>query len=241
MIKHLYNSKLTKFRWFASRFGVSEMLFKPLRTAFAPIIIPNLQAKRFPFKGVELDYLYHRYNMTWASERCVEVPIGRYYANQAPSSRVLEVGNVLSHYGPVEHTIIDKYEAAPGVMNVDIANFTRSEPFSTIFSISTFEHIGFDDEPGSGSTAKIKNAVASCRKLLAIDGTFVITVPIGYNPELDAMIASGELAPKTEFYMRRVKRLTWAPVTKENALGCKYRKPFPYANAIMIAEWTGRN
>jgi len=209
--------------------------------ALAPLIIPNLPAKRFQFKGAELDYLYHRYNMTWASERCVEVPIGRHYANQAPASRVLEVGNVLSHYGPVKHTIIDKYESAPGVKNVDIANFTHPEPFSIIFSISTFEHIGFDDEPGSGSAVKIKTAVASCRKLLSIDGTFVITVPIGYNPELDAMIASGELAPKSEYYMRRVERLTWETATKENALRCKYRTPFPYANAIMIAEWNSRS
>jgi hypothetical protein len=237
MIKHLYNSKLSKFRWFASRFGASEMLFKPMRVILAPLIIPSLPAKRFSFKGIDLDYFYHSYNMTWVSERCIEVPIGRHYAKQAPAAEVLEVGNVLSHYGPVEHTIIDKYETGPGVKNIDIATFQRATPFRVIFSISTFEHIGFDDEPGAGSAAKIKEAIANCRKLLLPGGVFAITVPIGYNPELDGMISSGELRPKAEYFMRRTGRLTWQETSKSEALRCRYRHPFPYANSIMIGEW----
>jgi len=237
MSKHLYNAKISKFRWFAARFGVSEMFLKPLRATFAPVIIPTLPVKRFPFKGRELEYFYHRYNMTWACERCVEVPIGRYYAQQAKASEVLEVGNVLSHYGSVGHTIIDKYEVAPGVKNADITTFTSAVPFRVIFSISTFEHIGFDDEAGSGSAGKIKAAIACCRKLLAPDGTFAITVPISYNPELNELISSGELEPRAEYFMRRTKRLTWEPTDKKDALKAKYRKPFPYANAVMIAEW----
>src|SRR5437762_3310824 len=75
--KHLYNSKLSKVKWFVDRFGWREVALKPLRNIFAPVIIPTLPKKTFKYKGEDLPYVYHRYNMTWDSERCVEVPIGR--------------------------------------------------------------------------------------------------------------------------------------------------------------------
>src|SRR3954469_21710129 len=114
--KHLYNSKLSKVKWFVNRFGWKEVALKPLRNVFAPVIIPTLPKRTFRYKGEELPYLYHRYNMTWASERCVEAPIGRWWAGRFDPATVLEVGNVLSHYGPVQHQILDKFETGKGVI-----------------------------------------------------------------------------------------------------------------------------
>lgn len=60
---------------------------------------------------------------------------------------MLEVGNVLSHYFPIHHDIVDKYEVCPGVINQDIADFLPQEKYDLILSISTVEHVGWDEQP----------------------------------------------------------------------------------------------
>jgi hypothetical protein len=107
-----------------------------------------------------------------------------------------------------------------------------------IFSISTFEHIGFDDETEGSSATKILAAIAACRSLLAPDGTLVITIPINYNPELDELIASDRLPSKQRTFLFRRNYTDWVEVDQAAALKAKYKKPFPYANAVMIAEFS---
>jgi hypothetical protein len=237
MKKHLYNSKLSKVKWFVNRFGWKEVALKPLRNIFAPVIIPTLPKKTFRYKGEELPYVYHRYNMTWASERCVEVPIGRSWANKYPPQTVLEVGNVLSHYGPVQHQILDKFEKGRGVINEDIVTFKPTKKYQLVFSISTFEHIGFDDETQGSSATKILAAIQACRSLLTVDGTLVITIPINYNPELDELIAGDKLPPNKRTFLHRRGYTDWIEADQQTALKARYKAPFPYANAIMVAEF----
>ena len=121
MASHLYNSRLGKVAWFVRRFGAAELLMKPLRCTFAPFIIPRLAKRGFTFSDKTLPLFYHRYNMTWANERAVEVPIAREYLSQHTGQRVLEVGNVLSHYGEVDHVVLDKFERDKGVVNEDLS------------------------------------------------------------------------------------------------------------------------
>ncbi len=236
MKRHLYNSKLGKVAWFVERFGAAELLLKPWRVVFAPVILRSLPRKTFVFRDATLECLYHPYNMTWACERCVEVPIARSYLARVAGQRVLEVGNVLSHYGSVSHDVLDKFEKGERVINEDIVDFRPSMKYGLILSISTFEHIGFDDAAGEGSAAKIRTAVQSCRRLLEPGGKLVLTVPIGYNPELDTMLKQSELPLEREFYLRRTGRTEWEPIDKVTALACRYRRPYPYANAILVAE-----
>jgi hypothetical protein len=233
---HLYDSRLGKFAWFVQRFGWRELFLKPCRVGFAPIILPRLPERSFRFGGATLKCVYHSYNMTWACERCVEIPIARAYLAQARSGPVLEVGNVLSHYGPIDHDVLDKFERGDRVINQDVVGFQSSHQYGLILSISTFEHIGFDDAAEEGSAAKIQAAIQACRRLLAPAGKLVLTVPIGYNPELDALLRAGALPFAREFYLRRTGRLEWEPCEKAAALSCRYRTPFPYANAILVGE-----
>lgn len=238
MSRHLYNSKLSKFVWFANRFGAAEMIRKPLRLLFAPVIIPFLAKKSLPFQSAELDYFYHRYNMTWACERCLEVPVGRFYLEQFRERRILEVGNVLSHYFPVRHDVLDKFERGKGIINLDIVDFAPDKPYDLVLSISTFEHIGFDDEASTPSDQKIRAALFACRNILAAEGKLVITVPIGYNPHLDRLIREQALGASREVYFVRTAFSTWTPADRSNALKKQYRRPFPYANALLVAEFT---
>ncbi len=237
MKRHLYNSKLGKVSWFVKRFGPAEVILKPVRMLFAPLIIPFLPEEHFNFHGQQLRMFYHRYNMTWASERCVEVPLARFYLEQHAGGRILEVGNVLSHYSPVDHAVLDKFEKGPGVINEDVVLFTPAVKYDLILSISTFEHIGFDDDSTSASAPKILGALAACRKLLSPPGRLIITVPIGYNPELDELIRTGALGATRKTFLKKTETRLWISVDQSTGLECKYRKPFPYANAILVAEF----
>ena len=168
----------------------------------------------------------------------IEVPIARSYLDQYSGREVLEVGNVLSHYFAVSHDILDKFERGPRIINKDIVEFDPAKRYDLILSISTFEHIGFDDDSDASSGKKISDAIAACRRLLKPDGKFVMTVPLGYNPDLDRLIRSSELDTSGEFYMRRVQKLDWEPTSREEALRCPYKGPFPYASAILVAEFS---
>ncbi len=235
--KHLYNTTLGKVPWFIKRFGAGEVLMKPLRLAFAPVIIPLLAKRTFEFQGRRFDCFYHRYNMTWAGERCVEIPIARRYLEQYRDGNVLEVGNVLSHYALARHDVLDKFEKGPGVINQDILEYRPGKLYDLILSISTFEHIGFDDESQEPSGQKIKTAIATCRKLLKPEGKLVLTLPVGYNPDLDELIRTGGLDSTREFYLRRTQRLQWEETGQTEALRHRFKSPYPYANALVIAEF----
>lgn len=224
-------------RDFVERYGAKELFFKPLRVMLAPLIIPVLPKKTFTFDGATLEYLYHRYNMTWACERCVEIPVGRHYVRQYEGRNILEVGNVLSHYGPVSHDIVDKFERGAGIINEDVTTLAGTKTYDLIVSISTFEHVGFD-YVAEHSNGGVPGAIAGCRRLLTSGGKIVITVPVGYNPQLDEQIRSGGLGASREIYFTRVGRLEWKTAAKRDALVCRYGSPFPYANAILVAEFS---
>jgi hypothetical protein len=108
-----------------------------------------MSRKTFIFNGKTYYYFVHKYNTTWKNERAVEVPIiwdiVREHYRQG--KRVLEVGNVLSHYFRIFHDVLDKYEVAEGVINQDVVDFKPAWKYDLIVSISTLEHVGWDEEP----------------------------------------------------------------------------------------------
>ena len=108
-----------------------------------------------------------------------------------------------------------------------------------ILSVSTFEHIGYDDEANGESGEKISQAITTCRGLLTAGGQLVLTLPLGYNPALDRMIADEQLGCDRATFLKRTGRSAWEAVDAEAALACEYRRPFPYANAVMIAQFGG--
>ena len=237
MAAHLYSAFWTKMVWFQRRFGASEIVLKPLRLAFAPLILQCLRRHAFQWEGEELQCFYHRYNMTWAGERAAEIPIAKKFLDAAAGKTVLEVGNVLPHYFATNHTIVDKFEVAPGVINQDILDYRPETQFDLILSISTFEHIGFDDDSEGGSGKKIVNGVKHCRSLLSPAGRLVLTVPLGYNPELDGLIRTNDWEAAAGRYLYRTGFTQWQECDQSTAFTHPYRSRFPYGNAIMIAEF----
>lgn len=148
----------------------------------------------FIYRGKALYYNRIRYNNP--TERGIEVSIAFDFLLTAPkSSKILEVGNVLSFYenilsdfiGIRSRRIIDKFEYDLGVDQVDLMDLPSIEKYDVIVSVSTVEHIGQGLEPSGsyGESIYIRDleyplkAICKIYDLLALNGKALITVPFG--------------------------------------------------------------
>jgi SAM-dependent methyltransferase len=190
---------------------------------------------RFVFAGEEHAYLYHPHKFTWLTERAVEVPIAGTIVDRHRGARVLEVGNVLSHYREVDHTVVDKYERAPGVINRDVLDLGGLGEFDLVLAVSTLEHVGRDEQPRDPE--KAVRAVEALRRLLAPEGRLVMTVPVGYHEGLDAALSGGAFGPARLRALRR-ERLGphWHEVSPEAAWGTPYDFLLYSARAVVVAQ-----
>jgi SAM-dependent methyltransferase len=186
------------------------------------------------FQGAKYPYLYRRYNLTVQNERAVELPIAWAAASRCAPDRVLEIGNVLAHYYPIKHQVLDKYEVAPGVINADVVDFQPGKQYDLILAISTLEHVGWDEEPRD--PPKFRRAVANLTSLLAPGGTLLITLPVGYNSEVDTVLRERALPFTTLGFLKRAtpdniwREADWNAVANE-----KYLTRVPTSTAIAVA------
>lgn len=187
--------------------AVSRVTPAPLKRAFGRIAAARTAARRtsasFLFRGVEYPYCCETYNMAWCNERAVEVPVIGGLVSREDPERTLEVGNVLSHYHPGRHEVLDKYERGDRVVNEDVISFSPGRDFDLIVSISTLEHVG---ETGSGTPAKFAEATANLVGLLAPGGLLAVTLPAGQNPEVDSALRAEPSMFDEVFCMVRVGR-----------------------------------
>ena len=196
-----------------------------------------LKYQTFFLGNTEYSYFLHPYNHTWSNERAVEVPVAVRLLNSDKNATVLEVGNVLSHYFNLRHIVLDKYERSwlRPVVNQDLLEYKPMQRFDQIVSISTIEHVGWDETP------RIEEAVLSgfrkVRSLLAPGGRALITVPVGYNTYLDRHVPD-LIDHKTT--LRCLKRIAkdnqWEEVDLRDALSCKYGAPYNNANAVVFVS-----
>jgi SAM-dependent methyltransferase len=191
---------------------------------------------RFRLDGDDYPYLFHRYKATWLTERAVEVPVLQKVVDRA-AGRVLEVGNVLSHYRAQEHLVVDKYERAPGVVNRDVLDLGDLGRFDLIVAISTIEHVGWDEEPRRPEAAL--EALSALREMLAPGGRLVLTHPVGYNPHLDEALRTGAMPLARTSALRRAGRRTrWVQAPPEDAWHSPYDFLLYSARAVVFAEVT---
>lgn len=193
--------------------------------------------RSFFFRGAEYAYFHHLYNVTWLNERRVEVPIARAVLAERAGARILEVGNVLSCYdASATHTVIDKYERSrrPNVIQADAEHFAEGGPYDLIISVSTLEHVGWDETPRD--EGKIGRTVRHLRTLLAPGGELIFTAPIGYSPPLDRVVDEG--AGFTERRcLRRINALNeWEETEWSAVKRAAFHRPYPFANALVVAR-----
>ncbi len=212
------------------------MLAKPVHMAMAPLMTGIARPGRFTVRGETHDLFHHRYNTTWVNERAVEIPVARRFL-EGRAGRILEIGNVMGHYGPADWDVVDRFERGPRVHNCDVVAFRPEIPFDTLLSISTIEHIGYDDEE-TDSGGRILAALAHMREAcLAPSGRMLVTAPLGYNPFLDELMFAGRLGFDEQVFVRRTGRCAWREVPGSGAAGAKYNSPFPYGNCVMFGHY----
>ncbi len=198
-------------------------------------------AKTFTFNSKSYNYFYHLHSTTWESERAIEIPIVWGIINNSGGKSILEVGNVLSHYYPVKHDILDKYEKAPNVINEDVIDFRPKKKYDLIISISTIEHVGFNeqgqDKNNLGSDSlKTEKAINNLKSLLSAGGKLIITVPVGYNPSLDNLLKQQKLGFTKIYCMKRISKINkWLQADFDSVIGLKFNEPYSYANALIVA------
>jgi SAM-dependent methyltransferase len=194
--------------------------------------------RTFTLQGRTHPYCVDRYNSAWSNERTVEVPLALDHRRRFGTGTVLEVGNVLSHYADVRHVVVDKYEREEHVLNLDVVDYRPLQRYDLILSVSTLEHVGWDEEVIE--EAKPVRAVAHLLTLLSPGGRLFVTLPLGYNPHVDAALHSDTFDLDEVFYLKRVSRTNhWRQVNKDEIVASRYGSPFPGANvvAVGLAHW----
>jgi SAM-dependent methyltransferase len=219
--------------WFyVARLGVLWATFPAWRLAF------HLSPRWFEFRSQRYRHFLHRYNATWSNERAVEIPIVWKCVQAARGRSILEVGNVLSHYFAIEHPVVDRYEAGENVINQDVVSFASSERFDLIVSVSTLEHVGWDEgEPAD--PAKLVRAVENLRSHLKPGGQLVATLPLGYNPHLDALLAADALPFSRYHYLVRHGMLGWSERRERPRGESPYGIDWPGPSTLVVATLEG--
>jgi hypothetical protein len=191
----------------------------------------------FTLGGNTYSYFHHRYNFTWLNERCVEIPIIREILSRKPSVRLLEVGNVLSHYDrSMNHAVVDKYEKAKrqNLFTEDAETFSAGAPYDLIVSISTLEHVGHDETPRDAD--KIFRTVRHLRSLLSSSGELVFTAPVGYSPSLDRLVDEGD-GMIERLCLRRINaKNEWEETDWDAIKSMKFHDPYPFASGLVVAR-----
>ena len=186
----------------------------------------------FRFRGEQHTYLDDPYNTTRLNERAVEVPIAAAFLDRQPIRSVgLEVGNVLSHYRPGSHRVVDRHEQAPGVENLDVFDIVGA--YDWIVAVSTLEHVRWDETPREPDGAA--QALSHLRSLLTPDGRLLLTHPFGWHPFFDAHLlelhAGGALGDARTLVRSGTGWIETLDVTPK-----PYAATTRWAESVLIAE-----
>jgi SAM-dependent methyltransferase len=189
----------------------------------------------FAFAGGTHRYSVHPYS--WNNERVVEVALARDFV-RGNTGECLEIGNVLSNYFNFPHDVVDKYERAPGVLNEDVVTFSPAKKYDRIVSVSTLEHVGWDEQPRESD--KIVRAINHLKTLLKEGGQMLVTMPLGYNPHVDELIDAGKTGfDQTRFLLRVSAHNRWREAQWTEVKGTRYGAPFQYGNAVLVGTVGG--
>ena len=152
--------------------------------------------------------------------------------DQNKDKKILEIGNVLSNYYQIPHDIVDKYEKAPNVINQDVVDFKPNEKYELIVSISTLEHVGWDEKPRDDN--KIPQALENLRNLLKKGGMLIVTLPLGYNQALNKHLSDGTIQFQEQHYLMRIGSNSWQEASWDEVKDSKFGNPHSGANGLVV-------
>jgi hypothetical protein len=210
-----------------------DFAWSPIAYAFSPL---RKEPGTFELGGETFTYERRLYpNRPWRNERSVEIALALDFVRRRAATRMLEVGDVLSQYEAHEHDIVDKYDPSPGIIREDIVDFHPEAPYESIISISTLEHVGWDETPRQPEKALA--AYRNMRSMLAPGGAMLLTCPLGHNARLDEQLHEGALDFPIQRFMLRVSADNrWREASKDEVRGARYNHPYRNANAIFVGR-----
>lgn len=217
-----------------------RLLFRILKFRFLSFWFWLTPPGRFTVAGKSYEYFRHHYNATWQNERCVEIPIvWDVITHASKAERILEVGNVLGHYFPRRHEVIDKYESGEGVICADVTEYSPAGKYDLIVSVSTLEHVGFDE--AVKAPEKILAALSNLRQYcLSGGGRLVVTLPVGYNPAVDQYLREGKISFSKLCCLKKISRGEWVEASWDSIRDAPYDASIPSANAVIVGFATNQ-
>jgi SAM-dependent methyltransferase len=204
-----------------------------------------MSVETFRFAGEDYEYV----DTVWSkdNERRAEMALVRPLLLSAWwfDKNVLEIGNVSAHHfeSDVARTslavsdrfrVVDKYERAPGVENMDVLEVKAPAGYDLIFSVSTLEHVGWDESPRD--ELKAWRAIWHLGTLLRERGLLFFTIPMGYHPRLDEAIRSGGFPGERRFLRRIDAANHWEEIEAGAVGSVAYNAPFPCANVLAVCS-----
>ena len=187
-------------------------------------------------------------------ERGIEVALGFRYLDICDND-IIEIGSVMKNWMPtIDHITIDQYEEDFGKLSPEKQLRTDAEMYNyinkNVLSISTLEHFG---RGGYGNIIRDdEKASRFLAQLIYETKSFLITVPVGYNPYLNEYIKSlcyegsplgccayikTEGACPDEHYAIRELKWDYQEIDADNIdfiFNHKYANPLRWANALVV-------
>jgi hypothetical protein len=170
--------------------------------------------------------------IAWRYERAVEIPLAVAAYRRLDPAEVLEVGNVLHLYGMRGHTVVDKYEVAPGVINEDIVGFRSERHYSLAITISTLEHVGWDEDP-----VEPDKAAAALEIVSELADAMFATIPVGYHARFEEVFVKGPFQ-NVILMVRRSRLGRWEQQPLEERKRIRYGQPYTAGNGVLIGTRT---
>lgn len=190
--------------------------------------------ERFRYWGVELEYCRDTYNHSGENERAIEVPIAQWFIRkQGSPGGGLEVGNVLAHYMRAPWTVIDRYE--PG-NHLAMDLFDYRTPHDWVVSISTLEHVRWDEPDQGRHPDGPANALEHLWGLVRPGGAMLVTTPMGWQPFWDSAVLDERLPVKPTRQCTFVRDGTGWRQT-EHLCHLRYAASTIWAESVWVAEF----
>jgi hypothetical protein len=191
------------------------------------------------YNGERVPLFFHRFNCGYKSarttERSVELALAFRWL-QLISGPVIEVGAVTPYYTDkrTELTkidrVIDPTDPHPAITD-RWSLFEYDFCGKNVLSISTLEHVGMGDYG-----LPEEDCIAACEKLVRDSASCFVTVPLGYNPKLDAHLYSADWPMTTLTVVYRSSTLNDWKTTRDRSLIGKILYGPAWANGIVIIE-----
>lgn len=191
------------------------------------------------------------YNSPKMNERTIEVALGLWFLRRqlrrqvvfsgSDSRPLIEVGNVMAQYWPpsdrlngrvIPWTIVDLVDTGVDAGDVSFVN-------TSVLSLSTVEHIGYDNEGLRHSAGRRADqsalglerwvagwddAATLAARMTEEASDFLISFPIGFNPRLDEVVRT---TPALRRFARVLRRVDAANSWEEDRSGSfDYRYDF---------------